>query len=167
MTDTYTVRIGATEGAREFTPTPGESGRQNFAQVCGSSGSRTYSVYAPPLAALSLRITSLLSWPKEWDGYQMAPSRESVTRAFRWIKDLYEDVPAMGEEWIDPLIGADAHGNVVFEWWEDHKKLTVYVTPTEVEYVKVSGPDIFSDMEDGEVEGVEDRRALWHWLTTS
>ncbi len=167
MTDTYTVRPSAAEVSREFTPTPGESGRQEAVQIRGSSGSRTYSVYAPPLAALSLRITSLLSWPKEWDGYQMAPSRESVMNAFRWIKRLHEDVPAMGEEWLDPLIGADAHGNVVFEWWKDHKKLTVYVHPEVIEYVQVWGPDIFSDMEDGEVEGEEDRRALWHWLTTS
>lgn len=167
MMDTYSVTPGLSEGIREYALTSGKSGGQDTVQIRRSSGSRTHSVYVPPLAALSLRITSLLSWPKEWDGYQMAPSRESVTHAFRWIKDLYEDVPAMGEEWIDPLIGADAHGNVVFEWWKDHKKLTVYVHPETVEYVQVSGPDIFSDMEDGEVEGEEDRRALWHWLTTS
>ena len=51
------------------------------------------------------------------------------------------------------------------EWWEDQKKLTIYVHPETVEYIKVWGPDIFSDMEDGEVEGAEDYRALWRWLT--
>jgi hypothetical protein len=166
MTDTYTVRPGVSEGARGYTPTPGagEAVRQNSAQVRGSSGSRTQPVYVEPLAALSLRITNLLLWPREWDGYQMAPSRESVMRAFRWIEDLYEDVPAMGEEWIDPLIVADAHGNVVFEWQNGNNRLIVYVSPETVEYLKASGPDIWSDMDDGEVTTPEDRQDLWRWL---
>lgn len=126
-----------------------------------------YENFRTPLDETLDDINALLGWPEEWDGYQMAPSRESVMNAFGWIKRLYGDLLATGERWLGPLVGADAHGNVVFEWWEDHKKLTVYVRPETVEYIKVWGPDIFSDMEDGEVERAEDHQALWHWLTTS
>lgn len=164
MTDTYTVTPGVSEGIREYPLTPGESGRQDAVQIRKSSGGRTHSVYVPPLAAIALRITGLLSWPKEWDGYQMAPSRESAMRAFRWIKRLYEDVPAISEKWLDPLIVADAHGNVVFEWLNGNNRLVVYVSPETVEYLKAWGPDIWSDMKDGVVETPAERQDLWRWL---
>ncbi len=54
-----------------------------------------------------------------------------------------------------PNVAADADGNVVFEWWEGQRKLTVYIHPESVEHVKVWEPVIFSEMEDGEAEGIE------------
>ncbi len=111
-------------------------------------------------------LDALSSWREGWNGYDAAaPNREAIGRAFLWIEDLYEDTLTAKRGWIDPHVVADAHGNVVLEWWEGRNKLTIYIRPKTVEYVKVSGPDIFSDMEDGEVEGTEDRRALWRWLT--
>ncbi len=111
-------------------------------------------------------IAALRSWPEGWNGYDAAaPNPSAVRHALSWIEDLYEDTLTTGRGWISPHVVADAHGNVVLEWWEDRKKLTIYVHTKTVEYVKVWGPDIFSDMEDGEVEGAEDRRTLWNWLT--
>lgn len=119
-----------------------------------------------PLWKTKVEILDLKDWREGWNGYDSAaPNRDSIVHALRWIEDLYEDVLMMGRKWLGPQVVADAHGNVVFEWWEGREKLTVYVHPEMVEYVKVWGPDIFSEMEDGEVEGAEDRRALWNWLT--
>lgn len=95
----------------------------------------------------------------------MVPKHEAIGRALVWIEDLYEDTLTTGKRWIAPNVVADADGNVVFEWWEDQKKLTIYIHPETVEYVKVWGPDIFSEMENGEAEGIEARRMLWNWLT--
>lgn len=113
---------------------------------------------------LESKINDLMTWPEEWDGYQMAPSHESITAAFSWIKSLYQEVSREDEKWLDPLITADSFENVVFEWWEGRKKLTVYVTPETVEYLKVWGPDIFSDMEDGLIETPKQYLILWNWL---
>lgn len=111
-------------------------------------------------------ILSLSSWPEGWNGYDAAaPNPDAVRHAFSWIEDLYEDISTTKRGWISPHVVADADGNVVLEWWEGRKKLTIYVHPETVEYIKVWGPDIFSDMEDGEVGGAEDHRALWRWLT--
>ncbi len=126
-----------------------------------------YENFRTPLDETLDDIDALLTWPEEWDGYQVAPSGDAVGHARSWITSLYEEVEYASTgswEWIDPLVVADAHRNVVFEWWEERRKLTVYVTPTGVEYVKVWGPDIFSEMEDGDVKGAEDRRKLWRWL---
>lgn len=111
-------------------------------------------------------IFALLSWPEGWNGYDAAaPNSESVGHALVWIKDLYRDTLTTDTGWMAPHVVADAHGYVVLEWWKGRKKLTVYVHPGMVEYVKMRGPDIFSDMEDGEIERAEDRRTLWNWLT--
>lgn len=160
---TYVVTAGVTKSDGEYTMYK-ESASQSNVQIGRSSGRRTQSVFVPYLADIATRLTDLLAWPEEWDGHRMAPSREAVKYAFSWIKRLYLEVSRENDKWLDPLIVADAFGNVVFEWWEGHKKLTVYVTPTGAEYVKVWGPDIFSDMEDGDLKGAEDRQALWHWL---
>lgn len=93
-----------------------------------------------------------------------APDRAAVRKATSWLEQMYEDVMTTSGTWFAPSVVADAFGNVVFEWWEGDRKLTVYVTPTVVEYVKVWGPDMFSDMEDGYIEGAEGRQALWRWL---
>lgn len=111
-------------------------------------------------------LGALLSWRAGWNGYDAAaPNHQAIGHAFVWIEDLYEDTLTTSKRWMTPSVVADAHGNVVFEWWEGQKKLTIYIHPDTVEYVKVWGPDIFSDMEDGEVKGAEDRRMLWNWLT--
>jgi hypothetical protein len=133
----------------------------------GSQPRAIYENFRTPLDETIDDIRALLTWPEEWDGYQVAPSGDAVSRAQSWIKSLYEEVedaPTGSREWIAPLVVADAHRNVVFEWWEGQKKLTVYVTPIGVEYVKVWGPDIFSEMDDGDIKGAEDRRTLWRWL---
>lgn len=119
-----------------------------------------------PLRKTITQTIDLLAWPEKWNGYgAAAPARDSVERALAWLRNMYEDTLTAKRAWIPPHVIADAHGNVVFEWWEDHKKLTVYVSPGTVEYVKVWGPDMFSDMEDGELAGAGDHRTLWRWLT--
>jgi hypothetical protein len=125
-----------------------------------------YRNFGQPHWRTKTEIIALLSWPEGWNGYDAAaPNPDAIRQAYWWIEDLYENTLTTDKGWIAPHVVADAHGNVVLEWWEGQKKLTVYIHPETVEYVKVWGPDIFSEMEDGEVEGIEDRRALWNWLT--
>ena len=125
-----------------------------------------YRNFGEPHWGTKTEIAALLSWPEGWNGYDAtAPNPDAVRQAYSWIEDLYEITLTTDKGWIAPHVVADAHGNAVLEWWEGQKKLTVYIHPETVEYVKVWGPDIFSEMEDGEVEGIEDRRALWNWLT--
>ncbi len=123
-----------------------------------------YENFRTPLDETLDEIDALLAWPEEWDGYQVAPSHDAVRHARSWIELLYEDVSASSQGWIEPLVVADAHRNVVFEWLKNNYRLIIYVSPEMVEYLKVWGPDIWSDMEDGNVETSEESRALWRWL---
>ncbi len=124
---------------------------------------RFYKNFPDLLSEVERNLSDLSGWPAGWNGYDAArPNPASIAHAQAWVTELYRDIrPAL---WIRPHVVADADGDVVFEWWNGRKKLTVYVTPNTVEYVKVAGPDIASDMEDGTV-GVDcDRLDLWHWL---
>ncbi len=108
-------------------------------------------------------IRNLLTWPERWDGYDAPkPNPASVEHARSWADDLYRDVRA--ELWIKPFVTADEEGDVVFEWWRGRKKLTIYVSPDTVEYVKVERRDTGTEMTDGSIGTPRKRRELWNWL---
>jgi hypothetical protein len=116
-----------------------------------------------PLSETVRSLCTLYWWPEGWNGYDaLEPNHSSIEHAYSWINQLYTNLSAT--LWIRPHVIADADGDVVFEWWKDHKKLTVYVSPTTVEYVTVEGPDVASEMEDGTIETSQDSLVLWHWL---
>jgi hypothetical protein len=117
-----------------------------------------------PMADVSREIAQLECTTEEWNAAGGQVSLQlAITHAQTWLIDLYQDAQSVGL-WIKPHITADAMGNIVFEWWNGPRKLTVYVSPDTTEYVKVWGPNIFTEMEDGEITSPDDRRELWQWL---
>jgi hypothetical protein len=112
---------------------------------------------------LERKIGDLMTWPEGWDGYDAPkPNPASVRHARSWAEELYRDLSA--GLWIEPHVSADEDGEVSFEWWKGRKKLTVYVTPKAVEYIKVDKTNSSLEMEDGSIETPKDRRVLWNWL---
>jgi hypothetical protein len=109
------------------------------------------------------KIIDLMTWSEGWDGYDAPkPNPASVRHARSWAEELYRDLSA--GLWIEPHVSADEDGDVSFEWWKGRKKLTVYVTPKAVEYIKVDKTNSSLEMEDGSIETPVDRRILWNWL---
>jgi hypothetical protein len=168
MTDTLYARPGATTNTSEHVSSLGASSEQNPMQIRSFSGRKTQRVYVEPLAALSIRIGKLLRWPKEWDGYRVAPSRDAAEHAFSWIKSLYEELSTRGERWHTPNVTADEDGDVMFEWWNDATGvgLTIYVSEESATYLIAWGTSMTNDMEDGEATTPENRRELWTRLTS-
>lgn len=162
------TRPGTTTNTSERVRGPGGSIEQAPVRVPMSSGRRTQRVYMEPLAILSVRIGKLLRWPKEWDGYRVAPSRDAAKHAFSWIKGLYEELSARGERWHTPNVTADEDGDVMFEWWNGATGvgLTIYVTEEIATYLIAWGTSMTDDMEDGEATTSETRRELWTRLTS-
>jgi hypothetical protein len=110
-------------------------------------------------------INDLLTWPEGWDGDDAPrPDPTAIRRALRWAEELYRDLRA--GLWIKPHISADDGGEVTFEWWKGRKKLTVYVSPAAVEYVKVEKLGSSVKLEDGLIDPSKKRLALWNWLTS-
>lgn len=109
------------------------------------------------------KIIELMTWPDGWDDDDVPrPNPTSVRRARSWAEDLYRDLSA--GLWIKPHVSADDGGEVSFEWWKGRKKLSVYISPAAVEYIKVEKVDSSVEMEDGLIETLTERRHLWNWL---
>lgn len=112
----------------------------------------------------------LLTWQDGWNGYDAAaPNSKAITLARKWIMGLYSQVLLsshllLSRPWIEPNVTADAGGEVVFGWWYGKKELSIYVTADSVEYMQVWGPNVVSDMSEGDAEPFLARLALWQWL---
>ena len=118
-----------------------------------------------PLIETLVGVTDLLTWPEGWNGNDVAaPKPNAVFRALLWIRDMYEDVLAIEEEWHSPHVTADEDGDVMFEWWNGGKGLTIYVSEESASYLIAWGTNMIDQMEDGEATTSETRRRLWTWL---
>lgn len=110
-------------------------------------------------------IYNLLTWPSGWNGYDAsAPKYEAVQYAIHWIELFYIEVMDAKYDWLEPNVTASAEGEVVFEWRNGIKSLTIYIGNQSAEYVTDWGADINTEMEDGFANSPSIRRALWKWL---
>lgn len=112
-----------------------------------------------------IEISNLLSWPVNWNSYgACAPKYEAVQYADHWIELYYQEVVDSEQVWLEPNVTASADGEVVFEWRQDIKALTIYIGNQSAEYVKDWGADINTEMENGYANSPQIRRTLWKWL---
>lgn len=110
-------------------------------------------------------IYNLLTWPEGWNGYDAcAPKYEAVQYAAHWIELFYQEVMSSGQIWIEPNVTASAEGEVVFEWRQGIKNLTVYIGSGIAQYIKDWGANIDTEMEDGTINSDSMRHRLWQWL---
>ncbi|SRR6266567_557799 len=110
-------------------------------------------------------LYSLLTWGDGWNGYDAcAPRYDAVTNADSWVEQLFLEVMDLDRDWIKPNVLATAEGDVVFRWRVGTKKLTIYIGDQSAEYLKVWGPDVNDDMDDGSADLTTTRKALWEWL---
>jgi len=112
------------------------------------------------------RVVDLLDWRNGWNGYDaLAPDRDSVKRALVWVSTLYAEVRAVERPWLAPNVTAGAEGEVVFEWWQGDRKLTVYIEHDAVSFLQVWGDGIGTQVVDGDAISASVCRTLWLWLT--
>lgn len=110
------------------------------------------------------KINALKQSPHTCGDDAILPETDSVFRAKEWIREIYEDVTRVEAPWHKPHVAVDEDGEIMFEWWNREKALTVYVSQNEARYIKGWGIDIENEMEDGEASTSEIRRMLWKWL---
>ena len=116
------------------------------------------------------RITSsilrLRERGEDWDTYGSAAANPaSIHQAIDSIESFIVEAPKHGLNWLDPHVGLDESGNVVLEWWSGERRLTVYFTPDQPEFVCSWGPDIESQMDAGAL-GPGLFLLKWRWLST-
>lgn len=138
--------------------------------VRGSHNERShvYGNFRTPSEDISDTIHELwemLDWPEDWNGCGAAkPRLSSIMEAKRWIVQMRADAITTGKTWRRPHVVPDQDGDIVFEWSNGARTLSAYVSVDAVEYLKVWGADMDSQMIEGEVTSREDNSSLWNWL---
>lgn len=106
-----------------------------------------------PVTGTIQKIRNLQSWGTNWDGVGVtAVSAKAIANATVLIDQLYSTAAQLNIHWDAPNVTASPLGEVVLEWWNHEKKLTLYVDKEQTEYVKVWGDDIDTEMDDGPLD---------------
>lgn len=117
----------------------------------------------PKLFALHIQIDQLAALSNNWDGHgSVRADSLSVANAHQFLEEAYQQSGATAG-WQKPYICASEDGEIVFEWWNGNRKLTIYVEPQQTTYIRSRGPHVLDDMEDGVLpeDGIS---SLWAWL---
>lgn len=110
------------------------------------------------------RIRNLLPESVRYTGHhEFVPQKRCVAHALEWLPDFRRAVGSGGNIWLPPHVTASPEGEVVFEWWNSGKCLTVYIEPDSVYHVRVWGDSFQDDMADGELARGE-WNSVWRWL---
>jgi hypothetical protein len=84
------------------------------------------------------------------------------------VPRLINQLRKLGSEsnfWKEPLINTTCDEEIVLEWWNKNRKLTIYISENRIEYIKVWGPDIDNEMQDGLISSDNTLRELWEWIS--
>lgn len=103
-----------------------------------------------PTYSVIQKLNTLKTWGANWDGRNaIAVNSKTVDLGMTLVNQIYETTLEMGMDWYQPNVTASAHGEAVLEWWNRQKKLTIYISSEQTDYVKIWGADIDAEMEDG------------------
>lgn len=106
--------------------------------------------------------SDLATLEENWDGRgSPAPSPALIAYA----REVLTWLQAGGLRWTSPHIGVNERGQIVLEWWQEGRSLTVFIrSEDQVDYLKAWGSNIVNEMEDGTVSRIADFVSLSRWL---
>lgn len=111
------------------------------------------------------KITALRHIASDWDGVVgVSPSATTIATAQSMLTSLAVLVAGEHSSWVHPHISASPFGDVIFEWWNGDKQLSIYVSGDEAEYIQTWGHGESVGMDDGDVTSDETRREFWSWF---
>lgn len=90
---------------------------------------------------------------------------KTILNAVSWIIELRKIVSLKKYWWNEPLVNISG-SELVFEWWHGRRKITVYFSEENSEFIKVWGAHIDNEMEEGTAGTSDQIEALWKWLAS-
>ena len=118
---------------------------------------------SPQLFASHAVLDGIAALRTDWDGHgSLGPHPAAVERARQVLEDAFR-AASETTGWQAPHISASEDGEVVYEWWNGSRKLTIYVGPTVLSFLKSWGPHVVDEMMDGVLAENWDPQ-LWAWL---
>ena len=117
----------------------------------------------PRLFASHVSIDRVAALPQNWDGHgSVRPLPSAVERARQLLEEAFRAVHRTAG-WQAPYISASEDGEIVFEWWNGARKLTIYIGPEHSTFLKSWGPNVLEEMSDGVLAQNWDPEH-WVWL---
>jgi hypothetical protein len=92
---------------------------------------------------------------------------ESLATTWKWIEALSEFITANQLTWLSPLVNFSLSDEIVLEWWNSKRKLTIYIEADRTDYIQVWGTSIDNEMTDGDASESSTIEYLWRWLLES
>lgn len=126
-----------------------------------ASGFRKFQEKVPP-APLTLPAATI----QAFDALSQGPSRPhplALEHAESWAENFYEELADYEYRWKTPHITVQDGEDVVFEWWNGRKSLTVYFSPDESWFLQSAGAG--SEFGEGNPDEREERFGMWRWLS--
>jgi len=91
------------------------------------------------------------------------PDPDALRLAKTWVGSLYREIKTQEATWVLPHVTVQDGGDVVFEWWQGQKSLSVYISADEIWFLQSAGSN--SEQTEGYADKQEVRRSIWQWLT--
>jgi hypothetical protein len=105
--------------------------------------------------SLAEEIESLKAWPKNWKTYGGSVlSLKTIEHALLWFQPITEK----------PHVTVSQEGAIVLEWWNETKKLTIYIDENSIDYLKSWDEDSHIKMEDGLITSKKMIEEILTWL---
>lgn len=106
----------------------------------------------------------LMEWQDEVITQARGASVSATNRATSWLKNMYDNLVSKSLKWQMPHINVSPEKEVVFEWWSNGRKLTIYFSDENAVLIKVWGPNIDTEMNEGDAEDLAEAIDAWKWL---
>lgn len=117
----------------------------------------------PHLTQSHASLDRLAALRDNWDGHgSRRPTAASLERARQLLEDAFR-ITNETTGWQAPHISASEDGEIVFEWWNGSRKVTIYVGDEQSSFLKSWGPHVVDEMSDGLLVENWDP-GLWVWL---
>ena len=91
---------------------------------------------------------------------------QRIETAEKLIDLLYSIALKNNWWWYAPLLNISCDNEIALEWWNQSKKITIYVSEESIDYIKVWGADMDNEMEDGSISLEDDLTDLWQWIAS-
>ena len=110
------------------------------------------------------RFDVLSQRENNWDRYDSKkPTELAIDRAKHLMEELLDSIISAGYPWLMPFISSDEDGYITVEWHKGKHELHLEIAKNEVEYIKVWGINIDTEMYIDSLNR-EDYLTLWEWL---
>ena len=122
-------------------------------------------IEAPRKRIIAERFAVLAQREDNWDGYDSKkPTEQTLTHARAVIDAFVNTIISNGHVLLTPFISTDEAGHITVQWNKKPRELHLHITQQETQYLKVWGPNINTEMEEG-ILNSDKYTMLWEWLT--